>query len=248
MNTKALTLSEFCTAYRIPKSTLYALWRVGRGPEFYRLGRRKFISAAAAEKWCRKLAPAPRRPRKANDAERPLRKTTRSGSFSGPTKAADRKRLDHRAVNPSPRDSSAPRAGVRIKSRAASADATAVRVTKSPPASRRTTRRNPPQPSKPPAQKDGDGERRETPPERVAPPPRRRGGGSTTAAKPLPVRGVKREPGDPITATQAKAAIHRTRGSSATSRSRYPTRITDLPTGSTGLVRDRIDRRCNRRL
>ena len=47
----AYTVEEFCRRFRISKSALYALWRAGRGPRVYRIGRAARISVDAARAW-----------------------------------------------------------------------------------------------------------------------------------------------------------------------------------------------------
>lgn len=51
MTQKAYSVPEFCRAYRISRSTLYALWRNGRGPASYLIGRKRMITASSAAVW-----------------------------------------------------------------------------------------------------------------------------------------------------------------------------------------------------
>ena len=48
-----LSVQEFCVAERISRSALYQLWREGRGPRFYKLGRCRRITHAARLDWQR---------------------------------------------------------------------------------------------------------------------------------------------------------------------------------------------------
>lgn len=47
----AFSVTDFCSAHGICRSTLYALWRQGRGPTFFRIGKRRLISIEAAAEW-----------------------------------------------------------------------------------------------------------------------------------------------------------------------------------------------------
>jgi hypothetical protein len=51
----AFTVDEFCDAYRVSRTTLYLLWRTGKGPKFYYCGTQKRISVPAAYAWQRGL-------------------------------------------------------------------------------------------------------------------------------------------------------------------------------------------------
>lgn len=48
---QALTVEDFCEAYKISKSFLYKLKRKGKGPRMMRIGRRTLISTEAALEW-----------------------------------------------------------------------------------------------------------------------------------------------------------------------------------------------------
>ncbi|MBM3545277.1 MAG: transcriptional regulator [Alphaproteobacteria bacterium] len=53
------TVDEFCTVERISRVALYALWKEGRGPRFYRNGKRRIIPhSARLEYQERKMAEA----------------------------------------------------------------------------------------------------------------------------------------------------------------------------------------------
>jgi len=47
----AFTINEFCQRFRVSRSALYALWRAGRGPKIFRIGRSARISTDAAKEW-----------------------------------------------------------------------------------------------------------------------------------------------------------------------------------------------------
>jgi predicted DNA-binding transcriptional regulator AlpA len=51
-------LADFCVAYRVSRSKLYALWRQGLGPKTHRLGRSLRISREAAHAWVERLEAA----------------------------------------------------------------------------------------------------------------------------------------------------------------------------------------------
>ena len=48
---EAFDIPGFCSAYLISRALLYKLWEEGKGPRFFRVGRRKLISRAAAREW-----------------------------------------------------------------------------------------------------------------------------------------------------------------------------------------------------
>jgi hypothetical protein len=56
----ALTPSEFCLQNKISRSTLYALWRTGLGPKFFKAGRSTRISPESAAAWRREREAATR--------------------------------------------------------------------------------------------------------------------------------------------------------------------------------------------
>ena len=48
------TVKTFCLAHQMSRAQLYVLWRRGEGPKTYTVGRRRYISLAAAAEWvCR---------------------------------------------------------------------------------------------------------------------------------------------------------------------------------------------------
>jgi hypothetical protein len=49
----AFTISEFCDAYRVSRSKLYAMWRDRIGPRFFNVGVKVIITAEAAADWAR---------------------------------------------------------------------------------------------------------------------------------------------------------------------------------------------------
>ncbi len=51
---QAYSILEFCLSFGIPQSTLYAAWQQGKGPESFRIGRRRLISRQAAQAWIEK--------------------------------------------------------------------------------------------------------------------------------------------------------------------------------------------------
>ncbi|WP_370194426.1 MULTISPECIES: hypothetical protein [Aurantimonas] len=53
MAPNAYTVNHFCNAYSLSRSMLYRLWSERLGPDCYQVGRRRYISAQAAETWQR---------------------------------------------------------------------------------------------------------------------------------------------------------------------------------------------------
>ncbi len=48
----SLTIAQFCKAHNIGRTTLYKLWKLGKGPAFFYVGRRtKRIPADEARRW-----------------------------------------------------------------------------------------------------------------------------------------------------------------------------------------------------
>jgi predicted DNA-binding transcriptional regulator AlpA len=47
-----MTIQQFLQASCLKRSTLYRLWSAGTGPRFTKIGKRRLISAAAADEWC----------------------------------------------------------------------------------------------------------------------------------------------------------------------------------------------------
>ncbi len=120
---QAMTLSEFCDSYRIARSTLYALSKAGRGPEFYKVGRRKFITGAAAERWRLGFETSPRELLRTGDSQAPHKNKTRNGSVAKSSAKKAGAATESRVTNSGRRDSSTPRVGVRAKSRPAPTEA-----------------------------------------------------------------------------------------------------------------------------
>jgi len=114
---QAMTLSEFCDSYRIARSTLYALSKAGRGPEFYKVGRRKFITGAAAERWRLGFETSPRELLRTGDSQAPHKNKTRNASVTGSSAKKAGAATESRVTKSGRRDSSMPRVGVRAKSR-----------------------------------------------------------------------------------------------------------------------------------
>jgi hypothetical protein len=55
---ETLTVDEFIRLEKISKSTLFKLWREGRGPKFHKLGKRTYISAESRAEWRKQLIEA----------------------------------------------------------------------------------------------------------------------------------------------------------------------------------------------
>ena len=51
----AAGVSEFCEQHGISRAMLYGLWRAGKGPVFFKAGKRTLISREAAEDWRRRM-------------------------------------------------------------------------------------------------------------------------------------------------------------------------------------------------
>lgn len=51
MQKNSLTIPEFCHCESISRALLYKLWRLGKGPRKYKIGRRTLITADAAKEW-----------------------------------------------------------------------------------------------------------------------------------------------------------------------------------------------------
>jgi excisionase family DNA binding protein len=54
------SVSAFCAAFGIARSTFYRLLQNGEGPTVYHVGRRTLISVEAADEWRRRLEHASR--------------------------------------------------------------------------------------------------------------------------------------------------------------------------------------------
>jgi excisionase family DNA binding protein len=53
-----LSIDQFCELENIARSTLYKLWREGRGPRFHQVGKVRRITEEARREWQQKLEPA----------------------------------------------------------------------------------------------------------------------------------------------------------------------------------------------
>ena len=51
MNTKALTINQFCKMYGFTRSYFYKLKDQNKAPKTYNLGKRVYIAVADAEAW-----------------------------------------------------------------------------------------------------------------------------------------------------------------------------------------------------
>lgn len=51
----AYSVPEFCKAHDISRGYLYDLWKNGRGPRYFKLGRRTIVSGEAAAEWRRRM-------------------------------------------------------------------------------------------------------------------------------------------------------------------------------------------------
>lgn len=49
--TQAFTISQFCALHNISRSTFYNILKDGQAPVIMRLGRRRLITAEAAQAW-----------------------------------------------------------------------------------------------------------------------------------------------------------------------------------------------------
>jgi excisionase family DNA binding protein len=51
MDDQTLTINQFCEAENLSRTTLYKLWREGRGPRWFLIGSSRRISAEARARW-----------------------------------------------------------------------------------------------------------------------------------------------------------------------------------------------------
>lgn len=58
MQLSAYSPAQFCDVHGIARTTLYALWKEGRGPRIFKVGRRTLISAEAAADWRKRMEDA----------------------------------------------------------------------------------------------------------------------------------------------------------------------------------------------
>jgi hypothetical protein len=61
----AFSVGEFARRHSVSAGLVYALWRRGLGPEFFRIGGRRVISCEAAERWRREQEEAAMGPKAA---------------------------------------------------------------------------------------------------------------------------------------------------------------------------------------
>jgi hypothetical protein len=47
----SMSVEEWCRHRRLSRAMLYKLWRQGKGPAFYHIGTRRFISERADAEW-----------------------------------------------------------------------------------------------------------------------------------------------------------------------------------------------------
>ena len=52
---KTYTVKQFTQTYNLSRSTIYRLWRDGRGPRVLRVGRKVLITVEAAQEWARSM-------------------------------------------------------------------------------------------------------------------------------------------------------------------------------------------------
>ena len=52
---KTYTVKQFTQTYNLSRSTIYRLWRDGRGPRVLRVGRKVLITVEAAQEWARAM-------------------------------------------------------------------------------------------------------------------------------------------------------------------------------------------------
>lgn len=52
---EAYSVGNFCAAYTLSRSALYDLWKEGKGPRSFTVGRRRLISRDAARGWLKGL-------------------------------------------------------------------------------------------------------------------------------------------------------------------------------------------------
>jgi predicted DNA-binding transcriptional regulator AlpA len=52
---EVLSIGEFCQRFGVSRATLYNEWRAGRGPAFFHVNARRYISLKAARDWVGKL-------------------------------------------------------------------------------------------------------------------------------------------------------------------------------------------------
>jgi hypothetical protein len=55
MTKPASTIAQFCADYQVSRTLLYELWKEGRGPVFFKVGRKTLISSHAAADWVKRM-------------------------------------------------------------------------------------------------------------------------------------------------------------------------------------------------
>ena len=53
--TQAFTISQFCAAHNLPRTAYYKLLKEGQAPVVMKVGRRRLITAEAAQSWREKM-------------------------------------------------------------------------------------------------------------------------------------------------------------------------------------------------
>ena len=52
---KAYTVNSFCRAHETSRTELYKLWRAGKGPRYFLIGKHRRITDEAAADWRREM-------------------------------------------------------------------------------------------------------------------------------------------------------------------------------------------------
>jgi hypothetical protein len=52
---KAYTVNSFCDAHETSRTELYKLWKAGKGPRYFLIGKHRRISDEAAADWRREM-------------------------------------------------------------------------------------------------------------------------------------------------------------------------------------------------
>ncbi len=47
----SLTVKDFCNAHGIGRTTVYKMWKLGKGPKFFQVGRTRRIPMDEAKNW-----------------------------------------------------------------------------------------------------------------------------------------------------------------------------------------------------
>jgi hypothetical protein len=56
--TGSMTVTEWCSHRRVSRAMAYKLWAQGKGPKFYNIGSRRYVSAEADAQWLREVESA----------------------------------------------------------------------------------------------------------------------------------------------------------------------------------------------